>query len=112
MAKFNMGNMLKQAQQLQERMQQLQEELGERRVEGTAGGGMVTVTANGKNEILQIKIDPEVVDAEDVEMLEDLVVAATNQALNKAKEMVNSEMSKAAGGLLPNLPPGFNLPGF
>ncbi|MDQ7064613.1 MAG: YbaB/EbfC family nucleoid-associated protein [candidate division KSB1 bacterium] len=111
MAKFNMGNLLKQAQQIQEQIQKIQEQLAEKRVEGTAGGGMVTAVANGKNEIVQIKIDPEVVDPKDIEMLEDLVVAAVNQALTRAQEMVSEEMSKVAGGLLPNMPSGFNLPG-
>ncbi len=111
MAKFNMGNLLKQAQQLQEQIQKVQEGLAEKRVEASVGGGMVTAVANGRNEIVQIKIDPEVVDAEDVEMLEDLIVAAVNQALAKSQELANEEMSKVAGGLLPNLPPGFNLPG-
>lgn len=111
MAKLNMASILKQAQQLQEQIQKVQEELAEKRVEGTAGGGMVTVVANGRNQIVQIKIDPEVVDPEDLEMLEDLIVAAVNQALSKAQEMVSAEMSKVAGGLLPNLPGGFNLPG-
>ena len=111
MAKFNMGNLLKQAQQLQEQIEKVQEELAEKRVEASVGGGMVTAVANGRNEIVQIKIDPEVVDAEDVEMLEDLIVAAVNQALSKSQELANEEMSKVAGGLLPNLPPGFNLPG-
>ncbi|RMD99555.1 MAG: YbaB/EbfC family nucleoid-associated protein [Calditrichaeota bacterium] len=111
MAKLNMSNFLKQAQQIQEQIQKLQEELAEKQVEGSAGGGMVTAIANGKNEIIQIKIDPEVINPEDVEMLEDLVVAAVNQALTKSQEMVSAEMSKVAGGLLPNLPMGLNLPG-
>ena len=111
MAKLNMGNILKQAQQMQEKIEQLQNELADRRVEGTAGGGMVTAIANGRNEIVQIKVDPEVVDPEDVEMLEDLIVAAVNQALARSQELASEEMSKIAGGLMPNMPAGLNFPG-
>ncbi len=101
----NMGNIMKQAQQFQAKMAKLQEELGERTVETTAGGGMVTVTASGRQEIVSIRIDPEVVDPEDVEMLQDLIQAAVNDALNRAKEMVNEEMGKLTSGLnLPNIP--------
>ena len=95
----NMGNLLKTAQKLQERMAKLQEELGERNIEASAGGGMVTVVASGKQDIVSIKIDPEVVDADDVEMLQDLVLAAVNDALSQAKQMVNDEMSKLTGGV-------------
>jgi len=101
----NMGNIMKQAQQFQSKMAKLQEELGERTVEATAGGGMVTVTASGKQEIVAIRVEPEVVDPEDVEMLQDLIQAAVNDALNRAKEMVNEEMGKLTSGLnLPNIP--------
>lgn len=101
----NMGNIMKQAQQFQSKMAKLQEELGERTVEATAGGGMVTVTASGKQEIVAIRIEREVVDPEDVEMLQDLIQAAVNDALNRAKEMVNEEMGKLTSGLnLPNIP--------
>ncbi len=95
----NMGNLLKKAQQLQEKMAKMQEELGERIVETSAGGGMVTVVANGKQEIISIKIDPEVVDQEDIEMLEDLVLAAVNDAIDQAKQMVSEEMTKLTGGV-------------
>ena len=95
----NMGNMLKKAQELQEKMAKLQEELGEKTVEASSGGGMVTVVANGKQEIVSIKIDPEVVDANDVEMLEDLVLAAINDALYQAKQLVSEEMSQLTGGV-------------
>ena len=95
----NMGNLLKKAQQLQEKMAKMQEELGEKIVETSAGGGMVTVVANGKQEIVSIKIDPEVVDQEDIEMLEDLVLAAVNDALDQAKQMVSEEMTKLTGGI-------------
>ena len=101
----NMGNLLKQAQQFQARMAKLQEELGERTVEASAGGGMITVMANGKQEILSVKIDPEVIDPNDVEMLQDLILAAVNDALSKAKNMVQEEMGKLTHGLnLPNIP--------
>ena len=95
----NMGNLLKKAQQLQEKMAKLQEELSEKTVETSAGGGMVTVIATGKQEIASIKIDPEVVNQEDIEMLEDLVLAAVNDALFQAKQMVSEEMSKLTGGV-------------
>jgi DNA-binding YbaB/EbfC family protein len=100
----NMGKMMKQMQKLQAKMAQLQEELAQRTVEASAGGGAVTVKVNGENEVLEVKIDPDVVDPEDVEMLEDLILAATNEALRLAREMVAEEMGKLTGGL--NLPPG------
>ncbi|MFQ5824097.1 MAG: YbaB/EbfC family nucleoid-associated protein [bacterium] len=111
MAKPGMGDILKQAQKIQEKIQKVQVELGNLKVEGSSGGGMVTAVVNGKQEILEIHIDKQVVNPEDIEMLEDLVVAAVNQALEKAQEMANQEMGKAAGGLLGNLPSGFNIPG-
>ncbi len=95
----NMGNLFKKAQQLQENLAKLQEEMGEKTVETSSGGGMVTVVANGKQEIVSIKIEPDVVDPNDIEMLEDLVLAAVNDALNKAKQMVNEEMVKLTGGI-------------
>jgi nucleoid-associated protein EbfC len=94
-----MGNLMKQAQQMQQKLAKMQEELGQRTVEASVGGGMVTVLVNGKNEVLQIKIEPQAVDPEDVEMLEDLVVAGVNEALRKAQEMVSTEMSKLTGGM-------------
>jgi len=97
-----MGNMMKQAQQLQSKMLKLQQELAARTVEATAGGGMVTVVANGKQQIVSIKVEEEVVDPEDVEMLQDLILAAVNDALAKSQEMVSGEMSKLTGGL--NIP--------
>lgn len=112
MARPGMGDFLKQAQKVQEKLQQVQEELATKRVEGTAGGGMVTAVANGKHELLEIHIDKQVVDPEDLEMLEDLIVAAVNQALAKSHELANAEMGKVAGGFLPNLPGGFKIPGF
>ena len=98
-----MGNMLKQAQKLQSKIFKLQEELADRTVETTVGGGMVKAVANGRQELISISIDPEVVDPEDVQMLEDLVVAAVNDVLKKAQEMVSEEMTKLTGG--------FNIPG-
>ncbi len=95
----SMNKMMKQVQKMQQEMVRLQEELGERRVESTAGGGVVTVVANGKNEIISIEIKPEVVDPEDVEMLQDLVTAAVNEALRQAQDMVSQEMGKLTGGL-------------
>ncbi|MBW2023249.1 MAG: YbaB/EbfC family nucleoid-associated protein [Deltaproteobacteria bacterium] len=101
----NMGNILKQAQQFQARMAKLQEELGDKTVEASAGGGMVTVVVNGRQELVSVKIDPEVVDPEDTEMLQDLILAAVNEGLARAKGMVNEEMGKLTKGLnLPNIP--------
>jgi DNA-binding YbaB/EbfC family protein len=97
-----MGNMMKQAQKLQAKMLRMQEELGERTVESSVGGGMVKVVANGKQEVLSLEIDPEVVDPEDVEMLQDLVLSAVNDALSKAQQMVSTEMGKLTGGM--NIP--------
>jgi len=94
----NFNNLMKQAQKMQKDMEKLQEELQEKTVEATAGGGAVTVVASGKKELQKITINPEVVDPDDVEMLEDLVLAAVNEALRKAEEMVSSEMSKITGG--------------
>ena len=94
-----MGNLMKQAQQMQQRMVKLQEEMAQKTVEASVGGGMVTVTVNGKSELLRVKIEPQVVDPDDVEMLEDLIVAGVNEALRKAQEMVAAEMSKLTGGL-------------
>ena len=94
-----MGNLMKQAQQMQQKMLKLQEEIAKRTLDASVGGGMVTVTVNGKSEVLRIKIEPQVVDPEDVEMLEDLIVAGVNEALRKAQEMVSEEMSKLTGGL-------------
>ncbi len=100
-----LGNIMKEMQKMQAKMEEIQKELENKRVEGTAGGGMVKVVANGKQEILEIKIDPEVVNPDDVEMLEDLIVAAVNQAKEKAQELQMEDMSKLTGGLkIPGLP--------
>jgi DNA-binding YbaB/EbfC family protein len=93
------GNMMKEAQKLQAQMEKMQEEIGKRKVEATAGGGMVTVEANGKQEILSIRIDPEVINKDDAEMLQDLVLAACNEALRKSRELVQQELGKLTGGL-------------
>jgi DNA-binding YbaB/EbfC family protein len=94
-----MGNMMKQAQKLQAKMMRLQDELAEKTIESTAGGGMVKVVANGKQQIVAIQIEKEVVDPDDVEMLQDLIMAAVNDALTKSQEMVSAEMAKLTGGL-------------
>ncbi|WP_243363835.1 YbaB/EbfC family nucleoid-associated protein [Fundidesulfovibrio terrae] len=94
-----MGDMLRQAQMMQKKMQQIQEDLGKRTVEATAGGGMVTVTATGSQDVVSIVIDKAVVDPNDVDMLQDLVLAAVNDALKKAREMQQSEMGALTGGL-------------
>ncbi|HEB84150.1 MAG TPA: YbaB/EbfC family nucleoid-associated protein [Bacteroidetes bacterium] len=106
-----MAGLLKQAQKMQEQMLKAQEELAELEVTASSGGGMVTVRANGKAEILEIRINPEAVDPEDVEMLEDLVVAAVNEALRQAQAAAADHMAKAAGPLAGMMPPGMNLPG-
>jgi DNA-binding YbaB/EbfC family protein len=93
------GNIMKEAQKLQAQMAAMQEEVAKRKVEATAGGGMVTVEANGKQELTAIKIDPEVVSKDDVQMLEDLVLAACNEALRKSRELVQQELGKLTGGL-------------
>ena len=95
----NFGNIMKQAKKMQERMVALQEELATKTVDATAGGGMVTVTVNGKFEVLSLKIDKEVVNPDDVEMLQDLIVAAVNEGVRRAQEMAASEMSKITGGM-------------
>jgi nucleoid-associated protein EbfC len=94
-----MGNMMKQAQKLQSKMLRMQEELAAKTVETTAGGGMIAVVANGAQQIVSIRIEKEVVDPEDVEMLQDLILAAVNDALAKSQEMVSGEMGKLTGGM-------------
>lgn len=94
-----MGNMLKQAQKLQSKMLKMQEEMADKTVEATAGGGMVKVVVNGRQLILAIHIEKEVVDPDDVEMLQDLIIAAINDALARSQEMVSEEMSKLTGGV-------------
>jgi len=102
---MDLQKMMRQAQKMQADMQKVQQELEETEVSATAGGGVVSVTVNGAKKLKSIKISPEVVDADDVEMLEDLVLAAVNEAMDKADEMAKSEMGKVTGGLggLPNM---------
>jgi DNA-binding YbaB/EbfC family protein len=95
----NFGNIMKQAKKMQEKMLELQEGLAAKTVEATAGGGMVAVTVNGKFELISLKIEKEVVNPEDVEMLQDLIVAAVNEGVRKAQEMAAAEMSKITGGM-------------
>jgi len=96
---MNIAKMLKEAQRMQERMAEAQSELAERTLEASSGGGKVKVTATGAGDIVSIKIDPQVVDPQDVEFLEDLVLTAVKQALNDAKDLAGSEMGKLTGGL-------------
>lgn len=98
----NMGNMMKQMQKMQKKMEEMRKQLEETEVEASAGGGAVTCKVNGKKEILSIKIDESVVDPEDIEMLEDLVMAAVNEALRMSEEMMTKEMAKLTGGM--NIP--------
>ncbi|MEW6185821.1 MAG: YbaB/EbfC family nucleoid-associated protein [Thermodesulfobacteriota bacterium] len=95
----NLGNIMNQAKMMQNRLAQIQEEMGNKTVEASSGGGMVSVTANGRQEILAIKIEPEVVNPADVEMLQDLVQAAVNDALRKAQDLMAQEMAKVTGGI-------------
>lgn len=96
---MKMNNLMKQAQKMQQQMQQLQSSLGDERVEGKAGGGMVTAVANGQGELISIRISKEVVDPEDVEMLEDLVLAAVSDAISKGQELAKNKMDQITGGL-------------
>lgn len=102
---MNMNKLMKQAKQMQAKMSKVQEELEEKKVEATAGGGAVKVVVNGKQEVLDLEIDPDAVDPEDVEMLEDLILAAVNEGLRKAQDMVDDEMGKVTGGMnIPGMP--------
>ncbi len=106
---MDMSTIMQQAQQMQQNMARIQEELARKKVTGTAGGGMVTVTANGKSEILSLVIEPAIIVEKDADMLQDLIVAATNDALRKAREMGKADMGKLTGGL--NLPGLSNMLG-
>lgn len=98
----NMNSMIRQAQKMQEEMLKAQEELKEKTVEASVGGGVVTVKVSGQKELLEINIKPEAVDPDDVEMLQDLIVSAVNEAMRKADDMANASMSKVTGGM--NIP--------
>lgn len=98
-----LGNILKQAQQIHSKISQLQEEMAQKTVEATSGGGMVNVVMNGRQQLVSIRIDPEVVNRDDIEMLQDLIMAAVNEAIRRSQEMVTEEMKKITGG--------FNIPG-
>ena len=98
----NIGNIMKQAKKLQERMTSLQNELALKTVEASAGGGMVSVLVNGKHELVSLKIEKEVINPEDVDMLQDLIMAAVNEGMRKAQEMASAEMAKLTGGI--NIP--------
>ncbi len=102
-----MGNMMKQVQQMQAKMEKMQAELEEMEIEASSGGGMVTVVCNGKQDVLSITLDPEVVDKEDIEMLQDLIIAAIKLAKEKAGDIQSENMSQITGGM--NIP-GMNLP--
>ncbi|NIP31876.1 MAG: YbaB/EbfC family nucleoid-associated protein [Candidatus Dadabacteria bacterium] len=100
----NIKNLMKQAGKMKEQMEKLQAEVGEKTIEATSGGGMVTVTAKAKGEITGIKIEPELLIDNDMDMLQDLIIAAVNEALKRGQEMMQQEVSKMAGGL--GIPPG------
>lgn len=106
----NMQGMMKQIQEMQQRIAKVQAELEQKTVTADAGGGMVKVTANGKQQILKIEIEASVVKAEEKDILEDLIVAATNKALEQSQAMAQQEMQKATQGLIPNIP-GLSIPG-
>lgn len=103
---MNLSNMMKQAQKIQEKIAQAQEELGSKTVESAAGGGMVTVVANGKQEIVSVRLLPDVVDPSDIPMLEDLITSAVNAALRSSKALLQEELAKITGGLRI---PGINM---
>jgi DNA-binding YbaB/EbfC family protein len=103
----NMNKMMKQVQKMQAEMAKIQKDLEEQSYEATSGGGVVKVIVNGKNEMLDIQINPEVLDPDDVEMLQDLILAATNEALKKAQETMSTEMNKLTGNMkIPGMPGG------
>ncbi len=98
-----LGNILKQAQQIHSKISQLQEEMAQKTIEASSGGGMVNVVMNGRQQVISIRIDPEVVNRDDIDMLQDLIMAAVNEAIKKTQEMVTEEMKKITGG--------FSIPG-
>lgn len=101
----NLGNLMRQAQKMQEKMAEMQKDLATRTCEASSGGGMVTATVNGSQELVALKIDPSVVDPKDIDMLQDLVTAAVNEGVRRSKQMVSEEMSKLTAGM------GMNIPG-
>lgn len=107
----NMAGMMKQIQKVQEKMAQVQEELEQKTVVGESGGGMVKATVNGKQRLTALAIEREVLTGEDQDMLEDLILAAVNKALEESQKMAQEEMARVTSGILPNIP-GLNLPGF
>jgi DNA-binding YbaB/EbfC family protein len=106
----NIQDVMKRAQEMQQRIALVQEELAQKTVSAESGGGMVKVTANGKQHILKITIERDVIDPKDAELLEDLIVAGVNKALDESQKMAQEEMKKATAGMLPNIP-GLNIPG-
>lgn len=101
---MNINELMRQAKRMQGKIEKIREEAGQKTVEGTAGGGMVVVVVNGNNEVQSVKIEPDVVDPEEIEMLQDLIVAATNQAMQRANEMMQKELGAVTGGM--PMPPG------
>lgn len=108
--KPGMQNLMKQVQKMQEKMGEVQAQLENKTITADSGGGMVKVTANGRQQIVKIEMEKEVVDPEDIEMLEDLIVAAVNKALEESNAMAQEEMAKVTSGMLPNIP-GMKFPG-
>ncbi|MDX1764479.1 MAG: YbaB/EbfC family nucleoid-associated protein [bacterium] len=105
MSKNLLGDLMRQAKEMQDRMKQVQEEAGAKVIEASSGGGMVTVRVNGRQEVLSIRIEPDIVDTEDMDMLQDLVTAAVNEGLQRSRKIMEEEMKKLTGGL------GMNIPG-
>ncbi len=105
MSKNLLGDLMRQAKEMQDRMKQVQEEAGAKVIEASSGGGMVTVRVNGRQEVLSVRIEPDIVDSDDMDMLQDLITAAVNEGLQRSKKIMEEEMKKLTGGL------GMNIPG-